>query len=413
MKFITTIYLILFASSSFCQTQIINTGTTEGLNSLSIIGNNIMVGGMSTYIAKSYNECNNLSLLSSPINQGAWCEIHRVDTNIIFIFSKGGAHTYIYKSIDGGINWAIKLDVDTVIGEQFTMFDSLEGIILCFNGECLRTLDGGDTWQKDNGLAYTHLAIGVNGDSTIYCSTQTTISYSKNRGHTWSNAGAIVPIGSNPRNYFLLDSNNIFLVATHNTGQYLAYSTNGGLNWKNRYFPNSPHFSPYDCYFLNINEGYLVGTNNDNDYNGVIYKTTDTGLTWTIYDLQLPCLLGRIEFLNDSIALISGTNGTLLKWNKHSWATEVINIEKENNIYIYPNPSSDLQTIEIINTKVEPLIIELFDISGRKLADVYKGNSVNGKTNIKYDLSHFVSGIYHYKIQIGNQINYLKTLKIN
>ena len=86
MKFITTIYLILFASSSFCQTQIINTGTTEVLNSLSIINNNIMVGGKNIYIAKSNDECNNLSFLNSPVSPGAWSEIHRVDTNVIFIF---------------------------------------------------------------------------------------------------------------------------------------------------------------------------------------------------------------------------------------------------------------------------------------------------------------------------------------
>ena len=88
-------------------------------------------------------------------------------------------------------------------------------------------------------------------------------------------------------------------------------------------------------------------------------------------------------------------------------------INKENGFAIYPNPCSDLQTIEIINTKADPIIIELFDISGRKMAVVFKGTCKIGKTNIKYNLSHLVSGIYHYKIQLGDNIHYAKTSKSN
>jgi hypothetical protein len=187
----------------------------------------------------------------------------------------------------------------------------------------------------------------------------------------------------------------------------MSYSTDGGINWICHEFPPAPYFDAYDLYFFNMNEGYIVGGG------GRILKTTDTGNTWTIYETQIPYSFTRIEFLNDSIALIAGTNGTLIKWNKHSWATEVINTEKENNIQVYPNPSNGLQNIELINTKVEPFIIELFDVGGRKIADVYNGSSANGKMNINCDLSQLGSGIYHYKVQIGNQIKYLKTFKVN
>ena len=394
---------------AFCQTQIINTSTTEGLNYLSIIDSNIIIGGKGNYIAKSYDECNNLNFINSPALPGAWSRFHRIDTNSMFIFSRAGNLTTIYKSVDGGNNWVEKLNTDTVIGEEFTMFDSLEGILLCYAGECLRTMDGGDTWMKENGLAFSHSGIGTKGDSTVI-SGNGAIFLSRNRGLNWTYTGSI---GNYQKRYFFIDTQTIFALSTNNIDQYFSFTLNAGTKWTTRTIPNAPYFNPYGIYFLNLNEGYLVGTSSDNNFNGVIYKTVDTGLTWTIYNTYLPSLFSEIEFLNDSVAFISGTNGTLIKWNKHSWATEVINIEKEVYINLYPNPSNNIQNIEIIDKKVEPLVIELFDTSGRKIADVFKGTSKIGKSNIKYNLAHIPKGIYQYRIQIGQINQYLKTSKTN
>jgi photosystem II stability/assembly factor-like uncharacterized protein len=368
-----------------------------------------MIGGKGLFIAKTYDECDNLLFMNSPAILGDWCEIHRVDTNILFIFSTRGNETIIYKSVDGGNNWIEKLHTDTIIGEHFAMFDSLQGILLCFQNEVMRTYDGGDTWNKDFTAMYYTTAIERHGDSTVCVGLSNNFGISHNRGNTWtfSNNG-IVGTATYQRNIFFLSKDSILSVSVNPSGNsFMSYSTDGGINWICHEFPPAPYFDAYDLYFFNMNEGYIVGGG------GRILKTTDTGNTWTIYETQIPYSFTRIEFLNDSIALIAGTNGTLIKWNKHSWATEVINTEKENNIQVYPNPSNGLQNIELINTKVEPFIIELFDVGGRKIADVYNGSSANGKMNINCDLSQLGSGIYHYKVQIGNQIKYLKTFKVN
>lgn len=382
MKFlISIIVLASLAKLSFCQTEIINTNTTEVLNTLSIIDNSVMVGGKGTYIGKSSSECDNFSLINSPANQGAWSEIHRVDTSNIYIFSRSGAYTIIYKSTDGGNSWNEKLNTDTVIGEEFHMFDNMEGILLCFAGKCLRTIDGGNTWTKEYGLAFTHSAIEAIGDSIVAGEGEGAIFSSKNRGRTWTHTATI---GNYHRNLFFLDSNTLFSLSSNNIHEYFSFTTNFGTNWATRDLPSG--FNAYDTYFLSLNEGYVVGSG------GTILKTTDTGLTWTAYYTPTQNALTRIEFLNDSIALIAGTNGTLMKWNKHSWATEIINIEKEEDFTIYPNPVTN--TLYINNSSNENYQINIYDVIGNEMFASEKLFS----NKIEINTSSFTRGTFFYII---------------
>ncbi|GBL34678.1 hypothetical protein EMGBS15_02730 [Filimonas sp.] len=135
-----------------------------------------------------------------------------------------------------------------------------------------------------------------------------------------------------------------------------------------------------------------MGSSSTTIFNGVIYKTLDRGQNWTIFDTGLPEYLARIEFINDSIALISGTNGMLLKWNKNSFATEVLYIKEQRNmITIYPNPANEEITIE--STK-EFSTVEIYSVLSKL---VYK-SKVNHSTQLKINTKELSAGIYSVKI---------------
>ncbi len=102
---------------------------------------------------------------------------------------------------------------------------------------------------------------------------------------------------------------------------------------------------------------------------------------------------------------------SILAHDKTSWANGTATTEINNNkINIYPNPSNNAQYIEILSAKVEPLSIELLDISGRKLATVFIGKTIIGNVKIPSYLSTYSAGIYQYRIQIGDSF---KTIKVN
>jgi uncharacterized delta-60 repeat protein len=80
-------------------------------------------------------------------------------------------------------------------------------------------------------------------------------------------------------------------------------------------------------------------------------------------------------------------------------------------IKVFPNPSSNLNTILWNNDKVEEVHIQLFDMQGRFLKPVYQGNSMIGENKISSDIIDFPVGIYFYKIQMGDVIEYIKFIK--
>ncbi len=128
---------------------------------------------------------------------------------------------------------------------------------------------------------------------------------SKDRGNTWPYSWGI---GSQPiTDFFFLNKDTIFGLSLYGG---LAKSTNGGSNWANTFLPI---YSSYGINFKNANEGFVVGANLQNK--GIIARTIDAGQTWQTFNTGITTTLLNIVLLNDSIALLSGTNGVLLKWN--------------------------------------------------------------------------------------------------
>lgn len=121
-------------------------------------------------------------------------------------------------------------------------------------------------------------------------------------------------------------------------------------------------------------------------------------------------------FLTDSIALISGYNGTLIKWNKNSPMTEWgLGIEENKNgsisVTAYPNPVLQQQELRINTVPGEELEITLYDAQGRKQDLIYSGISQEAEKKILVDLSYLGAGVYSYKIQAKNRTGQLRFVK--
>ena len=61
---------------------------------------------------------------------------------------------------------------------------------------------------------------------------------------------------------------------------------------------------------------------------------------------------------------------------------------------VFPNPSSGLTCIEINNSKGFNGALELFDILGKNIATIHRGNFIKGDRKYFIDLSSYENGAY-------------------
>ncbi|MDO8998426.1 MAG: T9SS type A sorting domain-containing protein [Bacteroidota bacterium] len=408
MKIYKYFFLFFFLGFITCyksQYTLIPTGTTSQLNKISIINNNILINGRNNYLVKSYDECNNFTTLNVAGPVGYSNYLQRLDTSKLYVLSISSGNYKIFKSADGGNNWVEKYDT-TMLLTHFRFFDSLEGIAVAPTYKLKRTKDGGNTWSSGPSPANITTAIEVFGDSMICIGDGSgTIYLSKNRGKTWP-LGSGFPSSSYSRDIHFIDKDSLFVVSAPSTsGQcYFTKTFTGGLTWQN----NSiiPLNNPYAIYFKTGNEGYIVGRD-DNDNYGTILKTINSGQTWIKYKTQFQTIFLDINFINDSIALISGTGGELLKWNKNSLATSLINYSKENSgLTIYPNPTKDKLNIEILISETKNIKLNITNSLGQV---VYSIDNPDVKHEI--DLSFLTSGIYYLKVQNISEQKAFKIIK--
>ncbi|MCB0835378.1 MAG: S8 family serine peptidase [Bacteroidetes bacterium] len=81
------------------------------------------------------------------------------------------------------------------------------------------------------------------------------------------------------------------------------------------------------------------------------------------------------------------------------------------NYQLFPNPAQDYQTLKLYLDKKARLDVEIYDIQGRRIASAFGEKEVLGEIIIQSDVSMLSTGIYIYKIMIGEIPCYVKFIK--
>jgi hypothetical protein len=406
--------LLIFVISipGYCCSQItlINTGTSANLAPISIIDKNIIVHGMQNYSAKSYDECNSLIPMAVPGPPLYWNYFQRLDTSISYILSTDLSvyNSKVYKTLDDGNSWILKLDTPNYYLNNHAFFDSLEGIEVGTFGKAIRTIDGGNSWFSGSHPLTAITAIKIFGDSTICIGGADgggngRFYISKDRGNSWLKTGHFGSGNPSPRGFFFLNKDTIIGASSPGfLGVNFAISYDAGNNWS---YAAAPLSSPNNMLFKNRKEGYLIGANLDTI--GIILKTTDLGKTWSEFKTGIKTQLLNIGFLNDSIALVSGTNGVLFKWNNRTAIFTGIAENDHNgiNLNFYPNPVHDKLHLEFEKGETN-VKITISDILGRT---VFTSRTALNKGEI--DFTNFSPGVYFVRIDNARTQRALKVIK--
>lgn len=156
----------------------------------------------------------------------------------------------------------------------------------------------------------------------------------------------------------------------------------------------------------------LIGINNIISAEGKLFLKNKEGLQ-TSYDLKgvkkITFQTGKIEInkFDGSKDDFSFNNVQFLSFNGFTNININNGLQFENTLYLFPNPVSNILTIQysiIQNTIAQ---IEIKNINGQVISQFY-GNSFTGLDGLKLDVSKLLSGIYFCRL---NNRGVVKTMK--
>ncbi len=262
-----------------------------------------------------------------------------------------------------------------------------------------KTTDRGDTWSLISNLGslatLRNMAIAPSNNQIIYTSTYDTLYVTSNGGTSWTytTIGSITGTVTDKISFITVNPTNPLnlwvTISGFDTGNKVFKSLNGGATWTNvsGTLPNIP----VNCsvYQNGSSDGIYIGTDL-----GVFYR--DNSLTdWVTYETGLPNVqVNELEISYINNKLWAATYGRGL-WQSDLYTPVGVDEHEVNeNVLIFPNPSSGLFTLQLQNAEVAKL--EIYNVIGEK---VYETKITSLQTTI--DLKAYSKGIYFAEIITG------------
>jgi hypothetical protein len=180
----------------------------------------------------------------------------------------------------------------------------------------------------------------------------------------------------------------------------------GGNTWIKQ---NTPQVLR-SIYFSTSTTGWAVGIN------GIILKTTDSGINWQKQVSPTNNHLFSVCFTSPTTGWIVGDYGTILKTNDGGGITSVNNAGNSiiTNTYSlsqnYPNPFNPVTSISITIGASNHVSLRVYDVLGREVATIYSGEMSTGSYTKYWDAKYCPSGIYFCRLQVGTSSTTIKMI---
>lgn len=408
------------------QFTVIPLNTQANIQGLAWDGDTIVICGnrfsqnpdISNYLAKSYDFGETITEIGSPLPIGYTNHSFQIVDGYYYMIANTQSYLYgdnfIMRSKDGGENWQAVATTE-LRNNVLLMVDTTFGLAaghLTQTNQIFMTNGNDESWML-SGSNFTGSATGmVNyGDSTIMVITFNGVRLTHNRGQTWSTIGHT--FGSNMKcQYFNQDS----VYCTGHTNGYsskMYYSYNGGLNWDWIWIENPTtsgtlyYGAIYNMYFDSPQHGYVVGSLHGKC---VLAETNDFGQTWTAYVPPFEGGFRSILNINDSLAILGGENGLLVKWDKTIPITDFLFTEEfnniENQILVCPNPVQDILSIEASKT-INVYQITILNLEGKAVLEFQTPENLP-----ILNLEHLQSGTYLIRFSTDKGVVFKKIYKV-
>lgn len=315
---------------------------------------------------------------------------------------------WISKTTNGGLNWIVAQD-----NRLFCVYfvNSSTGFTGGRGGRIMKTTNTGLNWT---GMNVTNIQdimglyfLNTNTGFAVYRDSNTSgnggILKTTDGCSTWSDFNT-----ANRFNYiFPVDANTMYA-----TGYYIFNDTirgkvyrtsNQGGNWN--LILNMTNFG-FNCVnFTNISTGYIGGALNNTA--AVIYKTTNQGQNWLQqwYD-PMTSFIFDIDFVNENTGWSAGYYGIRKTTNGGgivSIYSENENLPNKHQLFQnYPNPFNPVTKIKFSLYETDYVNLEIYDILGKVVNVIVNQKMNKGSHNVSFDAKGLSTGIYFYRLSVGN-----------
>lgn len=401
--FTSFIFSIFVSGAVSAGWQIQNSGTTVNLYSIvadhSNVRNTAWACGDNGTIVFTSNAGNTWTQQNSGTTNKlysiAWLEVQGAPVIAV------GENGLILRTLDKGQTWnVVPCPVTTTL-----RYIADNGTLICGdNGVILKSTDNGASWLlRETGVtgklnaisdAFLNVAIGDNG----------LVLKSNGLGNNWTQLNPGVTT-----NFYALPMFHSPLLIMGEGGMIRRSSDFGG-NWFTTPSPTNKTIRSYQ--YSQNNNDKVYATCDD----GVIMKSTNTGLTWgfqvsgTTQDLH-KCFF----YLADWEGWACGNGGVILKTTDGGgqiFPTEITNTSseipdkfelKQN----YPNPFNPSTTIAFdipanINGQMQAVRLNVYDVSGKLVSELVNNNFNSGRYEVNFNANNLSSGIYFYTLSAGS-----------
>ncbi|MCX6231984.1 MAG: T9SS type A sorting domain-containing protein [Bacteroidetes bacterium] len=201
----------------------------------------------------------------------------------------------------------------------------------------------------------------------------------------------------------------------------LKYNSNGNLIWQNRYKYGIDNADIGNCITLKNGNIYVGGQSERNgvpsDYDYVVLKIdADSGTTKGIYRYNGiengDDVVSSLKVFNNGNVVLTG----LSSFNsKYDWTTQLLSdviltvsdINKKNDIQIYPNPAKDKLNINLEKfSDFRKTTLSIYNIQGQLILQKIVNQAVT-----EIDISHLAKGMYFIKIDNDSNLMLNKFVK--
>jgi len=413
-KTLFTVVLALVINTSFAQFTVYTVPQTEVLHSIYSFTSLVnIVGGDN-------------GIFRTPDAGKTWETVYRRETleiyDVKFIGQTGYAGGYIdtlnnykaiiLKSTDAGTTWKTCYENFGAGGISCIVMININEVYACgtFNttSPIIKTTNGGIGWlpylitstnsmvpwmtlHNDILYAVTHpgqpLTVIRNFHGNQWDTVVTGLEFSCSR--IYSNAGKLYIVG----------------LEGHQFRPILAISNNNGTSWAITTFPvlgwlYSLDFSDNETFYV---AGRIQNSISVGPVDGVVYKTTDSGNSWSMF-YRFPGEYFLDIKITDNYIFMAGVGGSFVRFDP-----SVIGIQgspfllegyslKQN----YPNPFNPTTIIKYSVPEKSFVTIKIYDVMGREIQTLINEYKETGTYEVIFIGNTLPTGVYFYTLQSGN-----------
>lgn len=333
---------------------------------------------------------------------------------------------YIVKTEDGGNTWAIQssatFNTDQGWADFVHFFNENDGVAMGDPNSdgfvIYTTSNGGNTWTL---VSYSNIPVNLSGETgmtNLYDAVGNTLWFTTSKGRiykttdkgaTWTVANTGFSSTCTPT----FKNENVGIVALNASPYTLKKTTNGGATWTT--------ITPTGTFLVAPNLAYVKGTHSmwidvsaSQNSIGSVYSNDDCISFKNIDSGSVPYF--SVAFLDSLTGWAGGFNasssdGGIYKWNPtYDLTTDVNPIPSVNqNIKLYPNPTSDLVTVEFSTPLEASATITVYNLLGEKVR-IFKAAS--GDNSASVSISGVGSGMYILTVESNGRVLTTKRLSI-